>query len=77
MAKPKLPRPTYRQHDTDAINATVRASIGKQGVFMDYLGEVVQERIEGATEFERGVVEGRRRMAGDLINIALSEPVEE
>jgi hypothetical protein len=40
---------------------------------MDYLSEVGQERVEGASEFERGVCEGRRRLAGDLIGYALTD----
>jgi hypothetical protein len=39
----------------------------------DFLVEVGMERVEGQSEFERGVQEGRRRLAGDIIGYVLSD----
>lgn len=75
-AKKKLPRPTYRQHDEDEIRAAIKAAFYPGSVLMDLAWEVTQERVEARDEFERGVCEGRRRLAGDWIGIALSDAAE-
>jgi len=73
MARKLKHRPTYRQHETALIDTVIRAAIPREGIFIDYLDEIVQERVDATTEYERGVIEGRRRFAGELISIALSE----
>jgi len=69
----RIIRPTYVQHDEAIIIATIKAAIPQGGVFADYLCEVGLEPVDGASEFERGVNEGRRRLAGDLLAKSLSE----
>jgi len=78
MSKRKLkPRPTYRQHSEKDIQAAIRGAISRDGEFMDYLQEVGLELVEGPDEFHRGIAEGRRRLAGELVSVALSEVTSE
>lgn len=73
MAKRKLiPRPTYRQHSEAAINAAIKQAIPVGGVFWDYLTEERLTENFGPGEWERGIVEGARRFAGRLQDIAMS-----
>jgi len=73
MAKRKLiPRPTYRQHDEKTINSAIKAGIPVGGPFWDYLTEERLVENFGPSEWERGMIEGARRFAGRLQDIALA-----
>lgn len=76
--KKTKPLPTYRAHlhSDEAINAAIRRAIPMQGVFWDYLTEERLVENFGMSEFERGVIEGARRFAARLQDIALSEDLE-
>lgn len=77
--KKSKPWPTYRPHlHSDAsTTAAIKRAIPMQGAFWDYLTEERLAENFGQSEFERGVVEGARRFAARLQDIALSEDVEE
>jgi phosphoribosylaminoimidazole-succinocarboxamide synthase len=71
------PRPTYRQHSEKEIQDAIRGAMLSNSVLMDYLQEIGLEFVDGKDDFERGIAEGRRRLAGELITVALSDPFEE
>lgn len=68
------PRPTYRQHTEAESNASIKAAIPLGGVFWDYLTDERLAENFGANEWDRGVIEGAKRFAGRLQDIAMSEP---
>lgn len=71
MSAKRKPRATYREYSEQEVNATIHGAIPEGGVFWDYLvAETMQENF-GASEFERGVIEGGRRFANRLIGIAM------
>jgi hypothetical protein len=73
-AKRKLkPRPTYRQHAEAVINQDIKRACAQGTIFFDYLTEERLVENFGQTEWERGVIEGGRRFAGRLQDIAMDE----
>lgn len=69
-------RLTYREHSQAAIAEAIRNAIPEGGIVADVLTETCLEPITGATEFERGIKEGGRRMAGWLLHMSRMEPNE-
>lgn len=73
----RKPRPTYRERPEKEIQDAIRIAFQPGSVLYDYANEVIAEPVEGQGEFMMGVAEGRRRLAGELVSVALSDPMEE
>jgi hypothetical protein len=74
MAKEKKYRLTYAEHSEAAIHAAVKEAIPIGGIFADFLTDICLQLIpQRGNEFERGIVEGTRRFAGQLLDMARSE----
>ena len=77
MAKrKKILRPTYRQHSEASTEFAIRNAIHVGDTFWDFLTEERLVENFGASEFERGVIEGARRFAGRLQDIIMSDDHE-
>jgi hypothetical protein len=78
--KTKRIRPTYRAHTDESIQGDIRARLQAGCPFFDWLTEIRLDDIaissEGATEFDRGVAEGMRRLARQIQEFALSDQNE-
>jgi len=68
----KIRRIIYRQHSDEQIRAAIKAACPEGSIFADYLQTVCLELVEAPTEFERGVAEGKRRLAGEILTIAIT-----
>lgn len=69
--RPKRPtrlRPTYREHTQEEI----RSSFSMLGqVALDYLWEISTRPVNGDNEYQRGIEEGQRRLAGELLGYTM------
>lgn len=73
-AKRKLKaRPTYRQHTEADAAADIKRACAPGTLFFDYLTEERLAENFGANEYERGIIEGGRRFAGRLQDIAMGD----
>lgn len=61
-------RPTYTVRTPNEVEA---GWVGLNQACLDWLQEVEQRPVEGMTDFDRGVAEGERRLAGKIIYMAL------
>lgn len=68
IKKPRKWRPTYLKHTEEETRISFR---GLNAVSVDYLQEITLFEVSGPTEFDRGVAEGERRLAGRLVGWAL------
>lgn len=75
MAVKRQRRIVFREHSQEEYNNAIRSTIIEGSVFWDYLSGICLQTIDGSAEFDRGVREGERRCAGDILNIAMSQPV--
>ena len=71
--KQKKFRLTYREHSEAEIYDAIRKAIPEGGIVADVLTDACLEPIVGATEWDRGVKEGGRRLAGWLLAMARHE----
>jgi hypothetical protein len=69
----KKPKPNFIHHDDDVIVRDWKARLQEGTPAFDFLMEIIMERIDGGNRFERGIQEGRRRLAGDIIGYVLSD----
>ena len=67
-------RLVYREHTDEALQNEIRVAIPVGGVLWDYFSIIGMDTVDGPTEFARGVQEGRRRLAGELLTVAMSKP---
>lgn len=76
-AKRKKPRPVLERNDYSeaAIHADIKVKVGNASPLRQYLTQVQQEDVFGSNEFDRGLVEGMRRLARQLMDIADSTEV--
>lgn len=75
MALIQRPLPTYvpHFHSDKVIYAAIRAATPKNGIIWDWLNEQARQENWGASETERGIVEGERRFCIRWIDIANSD----
>ena len=74
MAARRLKRRlVYREHDDEEVRNAIRAAIPESGVIWDYLTLIGMDMVDGANEYERGIVEGKRRFAGELLTLAMTK----
>jgi flagellar motor switch protein FliG len=69
-------RISYRQHSDEQIRAAIKAACPEGSIFHDFLQTVCLELVDAATEFERGIREGKRRLAGEILTIAITPDQE-
>jgi len=62
----------YAEHDTAEVHKAIREAVFEGGVLWDYFSVITQERVYGANEFERGVAEGMRALADQILTIAMT-----
>lgn len=66
-----LPIAPLNDHSEELVDATIKAAIPVGGVFWEYLTTVRLEANFGASEYERGKIEGMREFAASLQNRVL------
>lgn len=66
-------RLTYQEHSEEQIVAAIKEACPKGGVFADWLTETCLLPVVGVDEFQRGIIEGQRRLAGTILDISRSE----
>ncbi len=72
----KQRRLSYRSHNDEQIRNAIRAACPEGSIFADYLEQVCLEFVDAPDEFNRGIAEGKRRLAGEILNIAMSKEKE-
>ena len=65
-------RLTYVERTPEQVDAAIREAVFQGGVLWDYFSTIISEDVEGATEFERGMAEGMRRLSRTILTIAMS-----
>ena len=71
-AKRRRRKYVYVQHDTAQVHQAIRAAVFEGGILWDYFSVITQDRVYGANEFERGVAEGMRALADQILTIAMT-----
>jgi len=66
-------RLSYVERTPAQIDEAIRAAVFQGGVLWDYFSTILSEDVEGATEFERGMAEGMRRLSRTILTIAMSK----
>jgi len=73
---PKARRPKrrviYREHSDEDLRNAIRGAIPEGGVLWDWLSLICLDAVNDDTDFKRGVQEGRRTLAGEILTIAMS-----
>jgi hypothetical protein len=67
-------RLTYVDRSPEQVNEAIRAAVFQGGVLWDYFSGIIAERVFGPNEFERGVAEGMRALANEILTTAMSKP---
>lgn len=73
MTRSKPRRLAYRQHPQEFVAEFFKATLSEGSVGLDYLENVLTEMVAGRDQFECGVAEGRRRLASEIITMALGD----
>lgn len=67
-------RLTFVERSQDEIAEAFRDHVNQGGVLWDYFCSILADRVHGANEFERGVAEGMRQLADEILTMAISKP---
>ena len=67
-------RLTYVERPPEQIEQAICAAVFQGGVLWDFFSSVIAESVTGANEFERGVKEGMRALADQILTIAMNKP---
>lgn len=73
MKRQRKIRLTYVERTPEQVDAAIREAVFQGGVLWDYFSTIISEDVEGATEFERGMAEGMRRLSRTILTIAMSK----
>jgi hypothetical protein len=73
--KPRKRRLHYQAHSDLEVRRAVKAMLQSHAIISDWLLERVCEDVTGASDFDRGVAEGRRRLAQEMIGMELDETI--
>ena len=68
-------RLTYAERPQEQIDEAIRAAVFQGGVLWDYFSSILSDDVEGATEFDRGMAEGARRLSRTILTIAMSKTI--
>ena len=67
-------RLTYVDRSPEQVGEAIRAAVYQGGVLWDFFSRVIAEPVSGNNEFERGVAEGMRALANEILTIAMNDP---
>jgi hypothetical protein len=67
-------RLTYVERSHEQIESAICAAIYQGGVLWDFFSGVIAEPVTGQNEFDRGVKEGMRALADQILTIAMKKP---
>ena len=67
-------RLTYVERTPQQIEEAICSAVFQGGVLWDFFSSVIAEPVKGANEFERGVAEGMRALADQILTIAMHKP---
>ena len=74
VKRPRKLRLTYVERSPQQIESAIRDAVFQGGVLWDFFSSVIAEPVKGANEFERGVAEGMRALADQILTIAMNRP---
>jgi hypothetical protein len=69
-------RLTYVERPQEQIDQALQMAVFQGGVLWDYFSSILSEDVEGATEFERGMAEGARRLSRTILTIAMNKTIK-
>jgi len=65
-------RPTFRSHTEEQYREAIRAAMPEGSILFDYFCEIRYEDVEGQNEWQRGLAEGMRRLAQNLLDVVVA-----
>jgi hypothetical protein len=73
---PLKTRPTFRSHTEEQYREAIRAAMPEGSILFDYFCQIKYDDIDGQNEWQRGLAEGMRRLAGNLLETVMEKPHE-
>ena len=74
MTRQRKIRLTYVERTPEQIENAVCEAVYQGGVLWDFFSSVIAEPVTGQSEFDRGVKEGMRALADQILTIAMRKP---
>ena len=66
-------RPAFRAHTEEQYREAIRSAMPEGSILFDYFCEIRYEDVEGINEWQRGLAEGMRRLAANLLDVVAEQ----